>query len=39
MSARDRGRAGIKRSAAGTNLTACSVVLFAAGSQGSLGRF
>jgi hypothetical protein len=26
-------------SAIGTNLTLCSVVLFAAGSQGSLGRF
>ena len=27
------------KSPIGTNLTLCSVVLFAAGSQGSLGRF
>jgi hypothetical protein len=29
----------IKTSPSGTNVTLCSVVLFAAGSQGSLGRF
>ena len=30
---------GFRESAVGTNLTLCSAVLFAAGSQGGLGRF